>query len=151
MILPVRAYPSMNVSHLLVQLFKPAQAARVAAQARIANAPGCERAPIAALLQCVNNAGTLRGDVSICKAAQRLDAHIDERNKLTPAQIINQVRAVKHEQRTILRDLMQRSAGARPGSGRAQEIAATRAALESARQFNWNLRVAASAAKTANA
>lgn len=66
----------MNVSHLLVQLFKPAQAARVAAQARIANAPGCERAPIAALLKRVNNAGTLRGEVSICKAARRLDAHI---------------------------------------------------------------------------
>lgn len=141
----------MNVSHLLVQIFKPAQAARVAAQARIANAPGCERAPIAALLKRVNNAGTLRGEVSLCKAARRLDAHIMGSNKLTPAQIINEVRAVKHEQRSILHVLMQRSAGARPGSGRAQEIAATRAALESARQFNWSLRVAASAAKSANA
>lgn len=140
----------MNVNHLLVQIFKPAQAARVAAQACIANAPGCERAPIAALLKRVNNAGTLRG-VYICNAAQRLDAHIEGRNKLTPAQIINEVRAVKHEQRSILHVLMQRSAGARPGSGRAQEIAATRAALESARQFNWSLRVAASATKSANA
>lgn len=141
----------MNVSHLLVQIFKPAQAARVAAQARIVSAPGCERAPIAALLKRVNNAGTLRGDGSICEAARCLDAHITGRNKLAPVQIINQVRAVKHEQQAILRDLMQGSAGARPGSRRAQEIAATRAALESARQFNWDLRVAASAAKTANA
>lgn len=137
----------MNVSHLLVQIFKPAQAARVAAQARIANAPGCERAPIAALLMRVNNAGTLRGDVSICKAAQRLHAHIEGGSRLTPAQITNQVRAVKHEQRAILHGLMQRSAGTRAGSDRAHEITATRAAIAAARQFSWDVRVAASSAQ----
>ncbi len=62
---------------------------------------------------------------------------------LSPAQVINQVRAVKHEQRDILHALMQRSAGVHAGSDRAREIAATRAALESARQFNSSVRVAA--------
>lgn len=141
----------MNVSHLLVQLFKPAQAARVAAQARIANAPGCERAPIAALLKRVNNAGTLRGEVSICKAARRLDAHIKGREELTPAQIVNQVRAVKHEQQAVLHGLMQRSAGVRGGSAHAQQVTATRAAVHAARQFNWDVRVAASPARTGTA
>ena len=133
----------MNVSSLFLHVFKPAEAARAVAEARITNVPGCERTPIAALLKNVDNAGTLRGDAFTCRAAQRLAAHVDGKSRLTPAQIINQVRAVKHEQQAVLRGLMQRSAGVRAGSDRARAIVATRAALESARQFNWDVRVVA--------
>jgi len=133
----------MNVTQLLVQVFKPAQAARAAAQARIANVPGCEQAPLRALVRCVNEARTLRGDISRYDAARQLAAHVEGKCTLSPAQVINQVRAVKHEQRDILHALMQRSAGVHAGSDRAREIAATRAALESARQFNSSVRVAA--------
>lgn len=133
----------MNVTQLLVQVFKPAQAARAAAQARIANVPGCEKTPLLALVRCVNDARTLRGDISTSIAARQLAAHVHGQCTLSPTQIVNKVRAVKHEQRDILHALMKRSAGVHAGSDRAQEIAATRAALESARRFNGSVRLAA--------
>lgn len=136
----------MNVSTVLLQIFRPAQAARIAAEARMASAPGCELKPLGALPARVANAGHLRGEAFTSEAARQLQSHM-QAPELTPRQVMNRVSAVKHQQQGILRDLMQRSAGTRAGSDRAHEITATRAAIAAARQFSWEVRVAVSSAQ----
>lgn len=140
-IFPSGADPSMNVSTVLLQIFRPAQAARIAAEARMASAPGCELKPLGALLARVANAGHLRGEAFTSEAARQLRSHM-QAPELTPRQVMNRVSAVKHQQRDILRDLMQRSAGARGGSAHARQIAATREVVHAVRHLSWEVRVA---------
>jgi len=151
MILLAHAYADMNINNLFLHVFKPALAARMAAEARMVAAPGCEQRPLAALIKRVENAESLRGLVVTSPAAQRLASHVAKTHALTPRQIMNHARALKHEQQDVLRDLMQRSAGARGGSAHARQIAATREVVQAVRHLSWEVRVAPAPAQQGNA